>query len=393
MLSSRQAESDDRSDAGRPKGEASSQPRTWLGRLSTFIASFAGGMAIGDVGGTLGYHGLAGAVALSGVLTAAVWVRGLDRSMRLALYAPSLLLVPAGCAALVAAFSTGPTVSILTALAAVLTVSAVLVTRELEYAALLLIGAAFIAFGAVEIAFGAAIVIHYGVHGVLDEATSIIHHGVHGVLNGEASIIHHGVLGGVPYIGGGIGDIAVGAVSIYGSREEAVMLSIVLGIWITLLGLAAVLGGEVLFGVTLIVSGAGLIASRSALIAGGTGTIALMAGAIARRSVLIGVTLIVSGAALIPYGAWAIANRSLLPGAAALIALGAGIIAYGAATIGLPSIILNCARLVVEWATTPPRAVEDQRKESLRRQELGMSCRQRDPEVRTACDQMPSAWL
>lgn len=365
MLSNLQAGSDDRSDAGRPTGEASSQPQpagAWLGKLSTYIASFAGGMAIADVSGTLGYHGLAGAVALSGVVTAAVWVRGPNRDSRLARHAPPLLLVPAGCAALVAAFSSGPTVSTLTALAAVLTVSAVLVTQELEYAALLLIGAAFIAMGAVEIAYGAASVIH---HGVLDAVASDIHHGVHGILDAAARVIHEGVLGGVPNIGIGISLIAVGSLTIASAGEDAVIPSVVLvlGILMILFGQGVVRGGDVLPGVTFIVSGAGLIMSRSALIARGTGTIALMAGAIARRNVLIGVTLIVSGAALIPYGAWAIANRSLLPGAAALIGLGAGIIAYGAATIGLPSVILIHARRVVEFLITPPRAVEDQQKE------------------------------
>jgi hypothetical protein len=38
--------------------------RAWLGRLSTFIVGVAGGMAVNDVSGTLGYHGLAGVIAL-----------------------------------------------------------------------------------------------------------------------------------------------------------------------------------------------------------------------------------------------------------------------------------------------------------------------------------------
>jgi hypothetical protein len=73
-LSDLPAESDEGPVAG-PESEAGSHhrpARSWLGRLSTSIASFAGGMAVNDVSGTLGYHGLAGAVALSGVVTAAV---------------------------------------------------------------------------------------------------------------------------------------------------------------------------------------------------------------------------------------------------------------------------------------------------------------------------------
>ena len=174
--------------------------------------------------------------------------------------------------------------------------------------------------GAAETAYGAASVIH------------------HGLLDAAASVIHHGVLDGVADIGIGIGFIAVGSMTIVGAGQGAVILSIVLGIWMILFGQGVVRGGDVLLGVTFIVSGAGLIMSRSALIARGTGTIALMAGAIARRNVLIGVTLIVSGAALIPYGAWAIANRSLLPGAAALIGLGAGIIAYGPRPLASPAL-------------------------------------------------------
>ena len=144
-------------------GEASSHhrpARAWLGRLSTCIASFAGGMAVNDVSGALGYHGLAGAVALSGVVTAAAWIRGLDPRARLPRYAPRLFLVPAGCAAAIAAFSSGSTLSILTALAAVLTVGAVLVAKELESAVRLLLGVALIALVAAPIAFGAALIAH-----------------------------------------------------------------------------------------------------------------------------------------------------------------------------------------------------------------------------------------
>lgn len=307
MLSNPQAGSDDRSGAGRPTGEASSQPRlarAWLGRLSTCIASFAGGMAINDVDGPLGYHGLAGAVALSGVVTATVWMRGLHPRAGLARYGPPLLLVPAGCTALVAAFSSGPTVSILTAWAAVLTVSAVLVTNELEYAALLLIGASFIALGVASIAFGVGSVTH---HGVLDGAQNIFV---------GAGLIMYGA--GATIVGPGV-DV---------DGEGAVWMSIALGI----------------------------------------GIIALGGGVIRNGGVLPGVTLIVSGAALIALVAWIVASRSEPPegvftvAGAGTIALGAGIIAYGAATIGL-SVILIHARPVVEWATKPPRAVEDQQKE------------------------------
>src|ERR1700722_6814437 len=140
----------------------------WLGRLSTYIVSFAWGLTVAY--GRLEYRGLAGAVALSGVLAAAVWIRGLGARAGVARYAPPLLLVPAGCAAGIAAFSSGPAVSIFTAAAAVLTVGAVLVAKELRSAAMLLLGAPFIALGAPFIVVGAAIMAN---RAVLDGAAVI----------------------------------------------------------------------------------------------------------------------------------------------------------------------------------------------------------------------------
>jgi hypothetical protein len=77
-----------------------------------------------------------------------VWIRGLDAGAPLSRYASWLFLAAAGCAAAVAAFSPGLAFGILTALAAVVTVGAVLVAKGLESATRLLAGAAFIAFGA-----------------------------------------------------------------------------------------------------------------------------------------------------------------------------------------------------------------------------------------------------
>jgi hypothetical protein len=155
-------ESDGELNAGRVETATRQRrpARALLGRLATYIASFAGGMAVNDVSGTLGYHGLAGAVALSGVVTAAVGIRGLDPRARLSRYAPRVFLMLAGCAAAIAAFSSGPIVSALTALAAVLTVGAVLVAKELESVALLLLWAAGIAGAAALIALGAALITH-----------------------------------------------------------------------------------------------------------------------------------------------------------------------------------------------------------------------------------------
>lgn len=125
--------------------------RSWLPRLSTYLASFACSVAVNELSGTFGYHGLAGAVALLGVVTAANWIRKLDPLARLSRYAPWLFLVPASCAATIAALSSGPVATILTVAAAILTVGAVLITRELQSAARLLADAALIVSGAAVI--------------------------------------------------------------------------------------------------------------------------------------------------------------------------------------------------------------------------------------------------
>ncbi len=104
--------------------------RPWLGRLSTYLASFAGGAAINDFSGTLGYHGLAGAIALLAVVAAATWIRGLDPRARLPRRALWLFLAPAACMATIAAFSSGTAASILTAAAAILTIGGVLIAQR-----------------------------------------------------------------------------------------------------------------------------------------------------------------------------------------------------------------------------------------------------------------------
>jgi hypothetical protein len=114
-------------------------------------------MAVNDISGILGYPGLAGATALTGVVAAAAWIRGLDPHARLPRYAPWLFLLPAGLAAIIAALSSGTIVSLTAALAAALTVCAVLAAKELESAARLLAGAAEIALGAALVSLGAAL--------------------------------------------------------------------------------------------------------------------------------------------------------------------------------------------------------------------------------------------
>src|ERR1700722_19319685 len=103
----------------------------WLRTLAASLPGVACGWAINQFSSSLGYSGLAGVVALTGVVGVAVWIRGLNPRARLPRYAPWLFMIPAACVAAIAAFSARSTASILTLIAAILTVGAVLITQEL----------------------------------------------------------------------------------------------------------------------------------------------------------------------------------------------------------------------------------------------------------------------
>lgn len=106
-----------------------SPARPWLVQVSTGLASFAAGAAVNDISATIGYHGLAGAVALLAVITTATWVKGLDPSARLRRRATWLYLAPAAVAAAIAACTAGTTTSLLTA-AAIFTIGALLTAKN-----------------------------------------------------------------------------------------------------------------------------------------------------------------------------------------------------------------------------------------------------------------------
>jgi hypothetical protein len=128
----------------------------WRGRLTSVLMGAAGGMAVNDLSGTLGYRGLAGVLALAGVAGAAAWVRGLDARAWLPRHAPQLFLAPAAITAVAAAFAPGPAAAILTAAAVALTVGALLLATGLLAATQLLLGAAAIGAGVAVIGTGAA---------------------------------------------------------------------------------------------------------------------------------------------------------------------------------------------------------------------------------------------
>jgi hypothetical protein len=108
--------------------------RPWLGvrgKITAGLAGAAGGMAINDLSRT-GVRGLASVAALAGVVSAAFWLRGLDRRAWLPRYASWLFLIPAGLAALAAAFTQGPGAGWLTGVAVVLVLGGVLSAAGLK---------------------------------------------------------------------------------------------------------------------------------------------------------------------------------------------------------------------------------------------------------------------
>jgi hypothetical protein len=310
-------------------------------------------MAVNDFSGTLGYHGLAGAVALSGVVTAAAWIRGLDPQARLPRCALWLFIVPAGCAAAAdaAAFSSGPDTDILTGFAAVLTVGAVLVVRKLESAATLLAGAGLIALGTALITYAAAFLADRGL--ALPGAPEITAFGPAAIAFGAAAIafgaaaIAFGAallagrkeLGGAGVIAGTVGVMALGAAVIPGHPGDTK------GAWMAGAFFSALGAGGIAYG-------ARIIAGREELFGWLIEIAATLKERKAGHRALAGAAAMVFGAVWVVDGAGAIASRFELFGASA-VALGAGGIAYGVRIIG-PQAIVALARRVIDWATKPP---------------------------------------
>src|SRR6516164_4309065 len=144
--------------AGMNDGAGHRRPKAgWQGRITSTLIGAAGGMAVTDLSTTLGYRGLAGAAAVSGVVAATTWVRGLVARVWLPRYASWLLLTPAAAAAIAAAFIPWPGGGILTLVAVVLTAGAVLLAVSLEAATFLWTGAAAIGVGVAVIGGGVAV--------------------------------------------------------------------------------------------------------------------------------------------------------------------------------------------------------------------------------------------
>ena len=180
--------------------------REWRGALTSALMGVAGGMAINDLSGTLGYRGLTGVFALAGVLAATNWLRKLDPRAPLARYASWLFLTPAAAAAIVAAFSPGRIEGIFTATAVILTTGAIFLSTGIEAGAGLLQRAAVIGIGVAGIGFGVAL--------LADRETlfgvTLIAGGFAGIGLGVAWLEDRQTLWGVAVIGFGVAGIGLG---------------------------------------------------------------------------------------------------------------------------------------------------------------------------------------
>lgn len=304
--------------------------RPWLGKVAVYLASFAGGWAVSDVRSSLGYHGFAGAIALSAAVAAATWIRGLDPCARLPRYALWFFMIPVVCLAFVGAFSSGPTVSILTVIAAAMTVGAVLMTRELLSLAVLLQGAAFVATGATGVAYGVA-----------------------------AAADHHAFLGTASIALG----VAFTAYGVTAFTERDALMEIAKSVYAIAaipFAVAVTVDRGVRVGATLSAGPANL--AIGAGIAGAAASIVWWIASLTGRYALAVGALIAYGAACIAIGAANIANGNALPGAAACMALGAASVAFAAARIGPHTIVVRI-RQMVDWATKAPQEIEDHKAE------------------------------
>lgn len=313
---------------GTPAEKAPARP--WLRTLATSLSTIAGAWAVDQFGSSLGYPGIAGIVALAGVMAAAAWIRALNPRARLPRYAPWLFIIPAACLAAIAAFSARSIASTLTLIAAVLTVGAVLITKELLSAARLLRGIALIAVGVGSLAFGSKTFTgHY-------------------TLIGGASIAL-----GAAFIAEGVGNIA--------DRDKLIeMARNMLAISCVPFAIAVVRDPDPPAGG--IMSAASIPLMRGAAVVLTAAVIAWWAMIIGGRPKLAAGALIAFGLGSIGFAAAFLISGDPLVGGAS-IALAAASIAIGIAKIG-PRTIMACIQRVADWAIKVPQGAEDQEAEA-----------------------------
>ena len=311
-----------------PSGNASARP--WLRALAASLPGVAGAWAVNQLSSSLGYPGLAGVVALCGVVVVAVWIRDLNPRARLPRYAPWLFMAPAACLAAIAAFGSRPTASILTLIAAVLTVGAVLVTKELLSAARLLRGVALVAIGAGGVAFGSrALVDRYA-------------------LMGAASIAV-----GAAFFAEGVGNIADRDAVIEMARNMLFIACIPLAVAVAR-NPNPHTGGTMSGGTRPLMFGATIVLTSAA--------IAWWIALIGSRQKLATGALIAFGVGSIGFAVAFLASGAILAGAAS-IALGAALTVIVVAKIG-PRTIVSRTQRIAAWATKAPQEAEDQQAEA-----------------------------
>jgi hypothetical protein len=303
---------------------------SWMGRLALFLAPIAGGTAAGQFSGSLRYPGLVGVVALTGVLAATAWIRGLNPRARLPRYAPWFFMVPAACLATIAAFSTGSAVASLTVIAAVLTVGAVLITKELLSVARILQGVAFVAVGAAFVAGGP--------HALADQFP----------------------LMGISSIAVGSGFMAYGMATIADREALTEIARNVYAIASIPLAIAVTIEPKAHIGPTFGPSTGTPV--KVAAFAAAAAIAAWWVSRVAGRVAVATGALITFGLAVIVIGTVALADRSALLGAAG-IALGTAFVALGVAIIS-PRTIVARIRQVADWATEVPQGADSQKEGS-----------------------------
>ena len=298
-------------------------PRSWLGKLG--LAAVASSWATNVFSGWLGFPGLVGILALSGVVAAATWIHTLDPRAPLPRYASWLFITPAACLATTAAFSSGSSVVFLTIVAAVLTVGAVLMTNDLLSVARLLEGTAFVAMGAGGIAFG------------------------------SVAIAHRYALLGAASVALGTTIIAYGAAAI-ADRDRLVEAAKNMR-FIACIPFAVAIAIDPSPRVGATMSDATRPLFLIAAIALTAAVLAWWIAIISRRRKLAAGALTAVGVGCFVFGAAFFANRAALEGMSS-IALGAASIVLSVAIIK-PRAVVTRIRQIVDWATKVPQEPED----------------------------------
>lgn len=294
----------------------------------------AGGMAIADLSGTLGYRGLAGVLAVAGVLAAATWVRGLDARAWLPRHARIMFLVPAAAVAAAAVFTPRAPGGALTAVAVILTAGAVLLNTDLLFAALMLASTAMAGLGTAYVCYGIWAVLFLnrdvlGTAGTIEMGVMFTALGAAAVGFGVASMANQNLLleplalmrrSGKPL---GVGLIAVG------------IFTVVTGVWLP---------------------GVSMLAHTAYAVMGAAG-VGLGAARLTDRRMLLGVAVIGFAAAVITVGAVSVASRAMLLGAT-IIGGGMSVAGIWVAYIG-PAVIWSGIHQMLDSVTQAPSQAED----------------------------------